>query len=49
MGVSPSRTGGDQRMADMMFSRLPLDNVAAWLKRRNDDYSCIRDASLERP
>ena len=43
LSTKPSAHLEDQRMADMMYGLLPLDNEAAWLNHRNYYYNCIRD------
>jgi arylsulfatase len=39
----PSAHRQDQRLADLMYGHLPLDNEAAWRNHRNFYFNCIRD------
>ena len=39
----PSAHRQDQRLADLMYGRLPLDDEAAWRNHRNFYFNCIRD------
>ncbi|XOV86436.1 MAG: sulfatase-like hydrolase/transferase [Pseudomonadota bacterium] len=43
LSKKPSAHREDQRLADLMYGRLPLADEASWLNHRNYYFNCIRD------